>query len=108
MRTRFLIPIPPLLALVCLATLFEVAVAQAPDSAEASGNGVVLAKLYSPVYPPIARTARVTGEVTIQVRVRRDGSIFSTEVIKGHPLLKGAALESAQKSTFACRDCKEE
>jgi TonB family protein len=108
MRTRLLLPVFPFLALVCIATFLDVSVAQAPNSGEALGDEVALAKLYPPVYPPIDRAARFTGDVTIQVRVRRDGSISSAEVASGHPLLNGSALESAQKSTFICRSCKEQ
>jgi TonB family protein len=72
---------------------------------EAPQAGVVLAKLLPPVYPPLARTARVTGDVQIELSIRRDGSIESTSVLSGHPLLKQAALESAQKSTFSCDNC---
>lgn len=64
---------------------------------------VVLAKLSSPVYHPLARQARITGDVKIQVRIRKDGSVASAEVISGHPMLKQAALESVQKSTFECQ-----
>jgi hypothetical protein len=68
--------------------------------------GVVLVKLSPPIYPPLARVARVNGDVQIQLSIRRDGSIESTSVVIGHPLLKQAALESAQKSTFDCHNCR--
>lgn len=64
---------------------------------------VVLAKLSPPVYPPLARQARITGDVKMQVRIRQDGSVASAEVISGHPMLKQAALDSVQKSTFECQ-----
>jgi TonB family protein len=56
----------------------------------------------------VARQARIMGEVKIQVSIRKDGSIESAEVISGHPMLKQAALESARKSQFECRDCDNE
>lgn len=68
-------------------------------------TGVVLTKLAPPAYPPLARLARIAGDVKIQVLVRKDGSVASAGVISGHPILKPAALESAQKSTFECREC---
>jgi TonB family protein len=64
---------------------------------------VVLNKLFPPAYPPLARQARITGDVKIQVTIRQDGSVASVEVISGHPLLKQAALDSVQKSTFECQ-----
>jgi hypothetical protein len=45
--------------------------------------------------------------VKIKVLIRKDGSVESAEVLTGHPMLKQAALESAQKSTFDCQACKE-
>jgi TonB family protein len=64
---------------------------------------VVLAKLSPPVYPPLARQARIAGDVKIQVGIRQDGSVASAEVISGHPMLKQAALDSVRKSKFECQ-----
>jgi TonB family protein len=82
--------------------------AQGPASETTSQIGVALTKLTPPIYPPLARQARITGDVKIQVLIRKDGSVESAEVISGHPILKLAALESAQKSQFECRGCAEE
>jgi TonB family protein len=65
------------------------------------------ANLYPPVYPPLARQARISGDLVLRVGVRPDGSVASAEVTSGHPMLKQAALESARKSTFVCQECKE-
>ncbi|HWY22945.1 MAG TPA: hypothetical protein VNX26_17085, partial [Candidatus Acidoferrum sp.] len=42
------------------------------------------------------------------VMIRKDGSLDSAEIISGHPLLKQAALDSAQRSQFECRACSVE
>jgi TonB family protein len=68
---------------------------------------VLLSKLSPPVFPPLARVARVQGDVEIEVRIREDGSVESAEVVSGHPLLKAAALDSARQSKFECRGCGE-
>jgi TonB family protein len=81
------------------------ALAQSPASSDTPQTAVVLTKLSPPVYPPLARQARITGDVKVQVMIRKDGSVESVEITSGHPLLKQAALESAQRSTFECRDC---
>ena len=86
-----------LVATVCLIGSVERAAAQH------SPSGVVLAELYPPVYPPLARQAHISGDVRILVGIRRDGSVVSAELISGHQMLKSAALESVQKSTFECR-----
>jgi len=72
----------------------EIAVAQA-SGPENPRFEVVLNNVYPPVYPPLARMARIMGDVKIQVRIRRDGSVDSAKVLSGHPMLKEAALLSA-------------
>jgi TonB family protein len=90
--------------------LAAVANAQAQDAASAPmpEAGVVLTKLVPPIYPPLARQARIAGDVKVQVLIRKDGAVESSDVISGHPILKPAALESARKSTFECRECNAE
>jgi TonB family protein len=68
-------------------------------------TGVVLVKLSPPIYPPLAHQAWIKGDVKIQVSIRKDGSVESAEVVSGHPMLKLAALQSARKSQYECRDC---
>jgi len=61
-----------------------------------------------PAYPPLARDMHVVGRVKIEVTVAPDGSIKSTKVLGGSPLLVKAALdalrnwkyEAAQKETI--------
>jgi TonB family protein len=77
--------------------------AQDPQRADA-----VVDHLHLPFYPPLARQARIAGDVVLEVGVRRDGTVASVKVISGHPMLKQAALESAQKSTFQCQGCTQE
>lgn len=68
---------------------------------------VVLSKLSPPIFPPLARAAHILGDVEIDVRIRRDGSVQSAEVVSGHPMLKAAALDSARQSKFECHECRE-
>ncbi|HEY4660597.1 MAG TPA: energy transducer TonB, partial [Terriglobales bacterium] len=83
------------------------AFAQIVDSADASKADVKVVTLSTPIYPPLARTARVSGEVKIALQIRRDGTVASAVVSSGHPLLQQAALESAQQSAFECTGCTE-
>ena len=78
--------------------------AQSPDAAQ---SGVVLTKLVQLRYPPLARQARIQGDVEITVGIRRDGSVESAVIASGHPMLKEAALESARNSQYECRGCSE-
>jgi len=93
---------------VCFIALVNTAMAQGATSGDTQVNEVVLAKLSSPVYPPLARQAQITGDVKIQVWIWRNGSVASADVVSGHPMLKLAALASAQKSTFECHGCSQE
>jgi Gram-negative bacterial TonB protein C-terminal len=66
---------------------------------------VVVTKLGPLRYPQIGRTANISGDVTVELDIARDGSIQSATAISGPALLHKAALESAQQSQFACRSC---
>lgn len=66
-----------------------------------------LSRLSTPQYPLLARQARITGDVALTLRVRRDGSVESAVVVSGHPMLRQAAQESAQQSQFDCRGCNQ-
>ena len=66
---------------------------------------VVPVLLVTPAYPPIAASARVSGDVTVVVRVLPDGSISGAEVVSGSPLLKEAGLGAARASRFECQGC---
>jgi hypothetical protein len=81
---------------------------QNTPGSDRQANEVVLTKLSPPIYPPLARQARISGDVKIQVQIRRDGSVASEDAVSGHPMLKPAALASTQNSTFECRGCTEE
>lgn len=69
--------------------------------------GVTLVKLSPPIFAPLARQARIGGDVVIQLAIGRDGKVESANVVSGHPMLKRGALESAQNSTFECTCCGE-
>lgn len=58
-----------------------------------------------PVYPQIAQSARVQGEVEVAVDVRPDGSVAAVEVVRGIPLLDQAVTDAARRARFECRGC---
>jgi len=106
MKRRWLLTI--LALLVALLSVF-VANSSAQDSGLADGKhaDVILSKLSPPIYPPISRVAHITGDVTVALGIRKDGTIESAAATSGPPLLLKAALESAQESQFECRNCSE-
>lgn len=66
---------------------------------------VIVDKLSSPKYPPLALQARIAGSVELDITVRPDGSVESIALNTGQPVLVPAAIESAKKTEFECRDC---
>jgi TonB family protein len=52
-----------------------------------------------PMYPQLARTARISGTVQVQVTVK-DGKVVSTEVKSGPPMLAPATVENIQTWRF--------
>jgi TonB family protein len=53
-----------------------------------------------PLYPPLAKLARVDGRVRIEVLVNTDGSVARVVQSSGHPLLARAAIEAAKKYRY--------
>lgn len=54
----------------------------------------------SPVYPDIARRMSITGTVKVVVVVAPNGSLKSTKIVGGHPLLVTAAIDALKKWKF--------
>ena len=51
----------------------------------------------APVYPAIARSARVTGAVTVEATIGEDGKVADARVVKSVPLLDQAALDAVRQ-----------
>jgi protein TonB len=56
-----------------------------------------LIKSVAPVYPPLAKTQRVTGNVTLDALIDVSGNVAQVKVISGPPLLHQAALEAVKQ-----------
>ena len=54
----------------------------------------------APVYPPIAKAARIQGTIVFQVRVGVSGNIESTTVVSGPAMLQQAAIDCVKHWTF--------
>ncbi len=62
--------------------------------------GVQAAKLIrqvNPIYPPLARQARIAGTVRLTAIISREGAIRNLQVLSGHPLLTAAALDAVKQ-----------
>jgi protein TonB len=54
----------------------------------------------SPAYPELARRMSIAGVVKVQVVVAPNGTVKSTKVVGGHPLLVTAAVDAIKKWRF--------
>ena len=59
-------------------------------------RGLLIQKT-EPIYPPLARQARVQGDVVLKAIVSKEGNIKQLELISGHPMLAPAAIEAVQQ-----------
>lgn len=63
-------------------------------------NGKALS-LPQPPYPSIARTAKASGTVVVQVLVDENGNVVSAHALSGHPLLQAASVAAARTAKFS-------
>jgi len=100
---------------VCLAlavaTCIPLAVCQETKETSAATEptptpGISVIKFAAPVYPPIARTARIQGEVRVLIEIAPDGSAKTVTVLSGHPMLKQAAADAVKQWKFGCSLCE--
>jgi protein TonB len=50
-----------------------------------------------PIYPPLARMARIQGQVELQAVINKQGVIENLTVLSGHPMLVPAAKEAVRQ-----------
>jgi TonB family protein len=53
-----------------------------------------------PIYPPLARQARIQGPVVLSVSIDTAGKVSNIKVITGHPLLIQSAIEAVKQWVF--------
>jgi protein TonB len=57
--------------------------------------------LPKPIYPQIAKQARASGPVNVQVLIDESGKVISAKAVGGHPLLMAAAQQAAYGARFS-------
>jgi protein TonB len=72
-------------------------VARAPLKVSQGVTEGLLVNKVQPVYPPLARQARVQGEVVLQAIISKNGSIENLKLISGNPLLTAAAIDAVKQ-----------
>jgi TonB family protein len=81
-----------------LALTASAAPAQDPD---ASQHARKVVHMVNPVYPDLARRLQMSGVVKLRATVAPNGSVKSTEVVGGHPILIKAAQDAVTNWKFA-------
>lgn len=64
------------------------------------GAGMLLGAI-RPVYPEIAKAARVEGVVVVEATISKEGRIESARVVSGPAMLAGAALDAVKMARYA-------
>ena len=59
-----------------------------------------LIRQVQPVYPPLAKTARVQGDVVIDSVIDQQGKVTQMKVVSGSPLLIQAAIEALEQWSY--------
>jgi TonB family protein len=61
-----------------------------PDIQVVANSPIKVDVLVSPIYPRLARLARIEGKVSVKFKVDKDGGTTALEFENGHPMLRGA------------------
>jgi protein TonB len=57
----------------------------------------LLVRRVNPNYPPLARQARISGQVVLRAVISKDGSIENLTLVSGHPMLAPAAIDAVKQ-----------
>jgi protein TonB len=57
----------------------------------------LLVRRVNPTYPPLARQARIQGQVVLHAVISKDGSIEGLTLVSGHPMLAPAAIDAVKQ-----------
>jgi protein TonB len=100
MTGRFAIPVPMAPPPKPLAEKSTSAAARKPVAVGGNVQEAKLVKRVIPVYPQLARAARISGVVKLVGVIATDGTIQQLQVISGHPLLVRAALDAVRQWVY--------
>jgi TonB family protein len=71
----------------------------APRISMGVSGGEVLVKV-QPIYPQIAKQINASGEVQVEITIDERGRVSDAKAVKGHPVLRPAALVAAKRWVF--------
>jgi len=93
MRTRALFTTVALIAL-------TTSIACAQNASAATNSERKVATRVTPSYPELAKKMHIHGVVRVEALVKANGTVKSTRVLGGNPVLVDAALEAVGKWKF--------
>lgn len=56
-----------------------------------------LVRMVKPIYPPLARSARIEGSVVLEALISKTGTIQNLHATSGHPMLIPAAIDAVRQ-----------
>jgi protein TonB len=74
---------------------------RAPERIGGDVQASKLIRRVDPVYPELARRARVHGVVILEVTVDEEGAVAEARLLRGHPLLDEAALSAVRQWRYS-------
>ncbi|MGA3089390.1 MAG: TonB family protein [Terriglobales bacterium] len=74
----------------------KIAIPQRVRVSQGVSTGLLIRKV-QPSYPPLAKQARIQGQVVLQAEISKDGTIQNLQLISGHPMLAPAAIEAVKQ-----------
>lgn len=63
-----------------------------------NGRAITLPR---PEYPAVARAAKASGNVTVEITIDEEGNVIAARSVSGHPLLQSAAVTAARQAKFS-------
>lgn len=87
---------------VIFVTLYSAGQSETPKRIRVGGNvqATNLITKVQPVYPPLAKQARVQGTVRFTATIGKDGKVQNLDLVSGEPILADAAREAVQQWVY--------
>jgi protein TonB len=91
-------PLPAAISPSPATTTFTVPPGTIRVGGDAQANKIVSKPV--PVYPPLAKEARIQGTVRLTVHIGADGTVKDIQLISGHPLMVQAAIDAVKQWVY--------
>ena len=70
-------------------------------------SALILRKV-APNYPPLARQARIQGQVILNIDISKSGDVTDVRLVSGHPMLAPAAIEAVKQWKYTPYEVNQE